>query len=303
MTSLVDLRANPVSGATFIDQVIKGISQIMLQDNLWTGLLFSAGLFIGNWLCASGALLATVSATLCARLFRFDKENIDAGLYGFSPALVGAALPFVFDMQLMIWLLIVVGGIAAALVQHIFIIKKLPGYTFPFILITWIVVYLLRQYSDVSSPSIESTATDTSFYSSLFILTNGFGQVIFQSYFLSGLLFFAGVLISSPLTAIYALGSSLFGALLAISYGHPVEQIQSGVFGFNMVLTAIVFAGSKKADAVWVLIGTFLTFVIHSLLIKVAFFDAAGGVFTFPFVAGTWSTLLLQKAYRISRST
>ena len=68
----------------------------------------------------------------------YDKSQINAGLYGFSAALVGVALTFIFQATILIWVLIILGGALAGIIQHFFIQKKsrylpfhllsLPGY-------------------------------------------------------------------------------------------------------------------------------------------------------------------------------
>lgn len=70
-----------------------------------------------------------------------------------------------------------------------------------------------------------------------------------------------------------------------------------GLFGFNAVLSAIVFSGVKKTDGLWVLIAVVLTVVIDDILVDNNLLSAVGGVFTFPFVVGTWITLLIQKLF------
>jgi len=85
------------------------------------------------------------------------------------------------------------------------------------------------------------------------------------------------------------------GACFAMNYGQSLDQINQGLFSFNGVLIAIVFSGSKKTDGIWVLFGSCITFFIHNWLVELPFFNRVGGVFTFPFVAGTWLTFLIKR--------
>jgi len=282
--------------ARFADQILKGIGQIMLQENRWTGLLFIIGLFIGSWQCGVAAILAAACGTLIAKILKYKQEEIDAGLYGFSPALVGVALVFLFDDTPLIWALVIIGGMLAALIQHFFITKKIPAYTFPFILVAWILVFFLRQYTSIPPSELIQTKIAPTQYDNFFAITNGFGEVIFQGSKLSGIIFFVAVFINSPIAALYGLAASLIGAVFSLMNGQPLDQIQMGLFGFNPVLTAIVFSGKKKSDGLWVLLGCIITIIINNFLIDYHILDKVGGVFTFPFVAGTWITLLIQKA-------
>lgn len=110
----------------FVDNVLKGVGQIMLQENRWTGLLFLVGLFLGSWQCGVAAILATAAGTFIAMKLNYDKSQINAGLYGFSAALVGVALAFIFQATILIWALIILGGALAGIIQHFFI-QKNPG--------------------------------------------------------------------------------------------------------------------------------------------------------------------------------
>lgn len=267
----------------------------MLQENRWTGLLFIIGLFIGSWQYAAAAILAAAAGTAAAKLLKYNQQEIDAGLYGFSPALVGVVLVFLFDDILIIWFLVIAGGILAAMIQHFFISKKIPAYTFPFILVAWAFIFLIRQYTEIPPSELLQIKFEPKQLDVFLAPTNGFGEVIFQASVLSGVIFFIAVFINSPVAALYGLAASLLGAVLSVVNGQPLEQINLGLFGFNAVLTAIVFAGTKKIDGLWVLSGAIITIVIHNLLIDHHILDVVGGVLTFPFVAGTWITLLIQK--------
>lgn len=282
---------------TFADQVLKGISQIMLQENRWTGLLFVVGLLFGSWQCGAAAILAAACGVIIAKILKYNQEEIDAGLYGFSPALVGVALVFLFDDTLLIWALVIIGGVLAAMLQHFFIVKKIPAYTFPFIVVAWILVFVLHQFTGIPSSELFLTKVEPAKYDNFFAITNGYGEVIFQSGKLSGIIFFIAVFINNPVVALYGLTASLLGAVLSLMNAQPIDQIQMGLFGFNPVLTAIAFAGKKITDGLWVLLGCIITIAINNFLIDYHVLDIVGGVFTFPFVAATWITLLIQKIF------
>lgn len=281
----------------FLDNILKGIGQIMLQENRWTGLLFLIGIFMGSWQCGVAVLLSTAAGTFTAMKLKYSQSEINAGLYGFSAALVGVALAFLFETTVLIWALIIVGGALAAVIQHFFIQKRIPVFTFPFIVITWIFVFVLHHFTHIPPSAMLSAEVIPSEYDDFLTCTNGFGEVIFQGGIISGIIFFLAVFISSPIAALYGLAASILGAGLSQVNGEPIKEIHMGLFGFNAVLSAIVFSGVKKTDGLWVLIAVLLTIIIDDLLIDNHCLDAVGGVFTFPFVAGTWITLLIQKVF------
>lgn len=279
----------------FVDTVLKGIGQIMLQENRWTGLLFLIGIFIGSWESGIAVLASTSIGTLTAMKLKYDKSEINAGLYGFSAALVGVALSFIFQCTIMIWILVVVGGALAAIIQHFFISKKIPVFTFPFIIVIWISVFMLHHFTEIPPSELINAKAENLDYDDIITPINAFGEVIFQGGMLSAAIFFIAVFISSPAAALYGFMGSVIGAYLSHMNGEPIEQIHMGLFGFNAVLSAIVFSGFKRIDGLWVLLAVLITVGIDVFLIDNNILTKVGGVLTFPFVAGTWITLLIQK--------
>jgi urea transporter len=166
---------------SLITEVLRGIGQIMLQENSLTGLFFTIGLFMGSLSMGIAVLFAALTGTLTARFLKYDQKEITMGLYGFSPALVGVALIFLFKNELLIWICIFLGSIAAAVIQHFFIQKKIAVFTFPFILVTWILVTLLHQFTNISPSDAFMNVPDLSNIDSFTSETNGFGEVIFQA--------------------------------------------------------------------------------------------------------------------------
>lgn len=280
----------------FIDNILNGIGQIMLQENRWTGVLLLTGICIGNLKCGIGVLLATTAGTLTARLLQFNPKEIQAGLYGFGAGLVGAVLLFLFPEKEMIWFWVVIGAISASLLQHFFIRKNIRAYTFPFVAVSWLLIFFLRNYytrTEATEPVVFEYATTLSQLSLTGI--KGFAQVIFQSSVLSGLLFFIAVLINNPLAAGFGLFGSIAGTLIGRLTGQPADQIYIGLYGFNCVLSCIVIAGFPRSERWLIIPGIFLTVFIQILLSNLSVFNVLGGVLTFPFVGAVWIIGYLRK--------
>lgn len=284
---------------TYIKQILNGVSQIMLQENIYTALLFIAGLLAGSWQCALAVVAGSAIGALAARILNYDKAETDIGLYGFSPSLVGAALAFMYEQSFVLWIFIIIGSVLAAVVQHFFIARKIPAYTFPFILVTWILVLVINAFFGLNVSMLIAETPDYGVFSGLIGVSNGFGEVIFQGAALSGILFFVGVMVSNPIAGVYALAASWLGGMAALWVGQPVDAVNMGLYGFNVVLTAIVFAGNSKIDALWTAIGVVITIVVHVVLVNSQLLGVVGGVFTFPFVVGTWITLWMRKYIRL----
>ncbi len=275
---------------TFIRTVFRGLGQIMLQENALTGLFFLAGIFYGSPVMGLAALLAVVTGTVTAMVMGYDSGETKKGLYGFSPALVGVALVLYFEPRFTVWAMIVAGAAAAAMLQHFFIVKKLPAFTFPFVLVAWISIFILHRFypmAPASLPPFEQT-TDPEFA----IMFRGYGQVIFQGSILAGFLFFAGVLANSRTAAVYGIAGGMLSTLLAALLSAPADALIFGLFGYNAVLSAIALSGNKAKDLLWALLAVILT-----LLISMAMFKMSLIQLTFPFVAGTVITLMVKKRF------
>ncbi|MDX9704348.1 MAG: urea transporter [Weeksellaceae bacterium] len=264
-----------------INWTLKGIGQIMLQENALTGLIFLSTLTISNWKYGLAVILATLSGTIIAQILKFPEKEIKAGLYGFSAALVGVVLVFLFEFTIWIGLLVVLGAVLATLLQRFFIKIKFPAYTFPFILVAWVFIYFLTISSSVL-PSENHPEGNLKWIDFLLLAPKSYAQVIFQSDFWIGILFFLGVCIHSLAAGLYGLFAAFLTSLLAFYLGQNPEDITAGLFGYNAVLTAIVFAGSRLKDGVWVVISIILTLLVQLILVETEILKAVGGVLTFP---------------------
>lgn len=272
----------------FIQSVCRGIGQIMLQENAITGVLFLAGIFCDSVLDGVAVLLATIVGTTTAVLLKYDEKEIEQGLYGFSAALVGAGMMAMMQPIIIVWIAIVVGSILATMLQHFFIKKKLPGFTFPFILVTWILMYVFHHVlleGNVPMPNTEPLNDD-----GFDIGIHGFGEVIFQDSIISGILFFIGVFINRPIAALYGVLGAVISAYVAVHFSEPNIDVDMGLFSFNALLCAITFADDKPVNGVWVLFS-----VLLSVLIDIEMLKMGWSVLTFPFVLSCWITLSLQK--------
>ena len=74
--------------------VLRGIGQVIFQDHAGTGLLFLAGIAVASPVMAAGALIGAVVGPALARALRYDRKEVEDGVYGFNPTLVGIAYGF-----------------------------------------------------------------------------------------------------------------------------------------------------------------------------------------------------------------
>lgn len=284
-----NLIANHWSFVLF-QNTLKGIGQIMLQDNAITGFIFLIGIFYGSVWMGFSVMLASLVGTIAATLLKYDKANIDKGIYGFSAALVGAAVILFLKPMVISCLLIVAGAVIATWLQQFFFLQKIPVFTLPFVVVTWAILFISHYFfpSLLSSSTSHTIATNNYFI----VAFKGFAQVIFQDSFFSGILFFIAVFISSPTSTLYGLAGSLVSTILALYFHTPVEHVAIGIFGYNAVLSAIVFAGNKFSDCIWATIS-----VLFSLLISMIMFHYEVIQLTFPFVVAAGITLMIKNKW------
>lgn len=281
--------------SSIIPILLKGLGQIMLQENALSGFLFLIGIFYGSVTMGFAALLAVASGTVTAILLKYDRSEIDKGLYGFSAALVGVGVIVFLKPLFICWILIAVGAIAATLLQHYFIKRKIPVFTLPFVLVLWLILYLAHNYFSgiLIDPSISVIKTTNHFIFAF----NGFGQVIFQDNFVSGLIFFVAVFFNSPISALYGLVGAILSAVAANYFSAPVEDIAIGLFSYNAVLCAITFAGSDIKDSIWLVISVILSIAISLLMFHYSIIQL-----TFPFVLASCLTQVFKQNYTLVTS-
>lgn len=270
------------------DPYLKGVGQIMLQANPWTGLLFIVGILVNSPIMALGAVVATIVGTVTAKLLKYDKAEIDNGLYGFNAALVGVALINFFQATVLVWVAIVLLSALTTVMMNFCLRNKIPIFTFPFILLTWIALFVFHSLMPVPEPTYEPLElVDDGF--SLMMHGLGFGEVIFQGSLISGLIFFVAVYISSPTAALYGLAGAFFSVLAAILLKERIGDVQMGMFSFNALLCAIVFSGPRRRDGLYVALAIVCSGIIEDAMIRNGL-----SVLTFPFVAATWIVLTVR---------
>lgn len=275
--------------SSFTNRLFKGFGQIMLQENAVTGMVFLAGICFGSVSMGVAALLAAITGTLTAIVLKFPSENINKGLYGFSAALTGVAFVLFFNPGVMLWMMVVVGAVLSACIQHFFIRQNIPVFTLPFVMVTWFLVFVLHSFFPASE--VAPSAAEASSLNYFIFPVKGFGQVIFQNNIISGLLFILAVAICSPVAAIYGMAGSLLSGLIALYlFDVPQGAVADGLFSFNAVLCAIAFSGKQFKNILQAAVAVLLSLVIS---IKMSEYNLLQ--LTFPFVAATVLVISLQK--------
>lgn len=122
-----------------IKTILRGVGQVMLQNNAFTGLLFLIGIFYNSWIFGLGALLGNIIGTFSAKLFKYPKEDIANGLYGFNGTLVGIAVFSLFNFNFITIVVTIIGAILSTVIMY-YMNRKLPALTAPFVISTWVMI-------------------------------------------------------------------------------------------------------------------------------------------------------------------
>src|SRR6476660_6882913 len=83
-------RDHPMLG--FIDWVLRGIGQVVFQNNPISGAVILGGIFYNSWIYGIACLLCTIISTATAMLFKADRGLTKAGLFDLNGALIAIAL-------------------------------------------------------------------------------------------------------------------------------------------------------------------------------------------------------------------
>lgn len=271
-----------------IQTTLRGIGQVMFQNNIYSGALFLAGIFYNSWLLGLAALLGTIISTGAAQFLKYSKEDIENGLYGFNGTLTGIAIFLFFEVNVAIVFALILGTILSTLVMH-YLKKIVPPFTAPFVLATWLVIYSLLFIFNFTL--LTSSAPTESSFQILAAFSNSFGQVMFQENVITGLFFILAILVNNKLMAGYAIYAAILGSLSGWLFSEPISAINAGLMGYNAILCAIALTGKSWRDFIWITLAIILSTMLNIGL-------ALTGIITLtaPFVLATWIILKFKNS-------
>jgi urea transporter len=298
----------------FVDVNLRGIGQVMFQDNPLSGLMFFIAIGWGSAASgmpqvAIGGLVAVVVGTLVAQWLRVDQASLRAGLYGFNAYLVGLALPTFMAPTTALWVYVVLGA-AVSVVVMLAIVNvcrswEVPALTAPFVLTAWLLLLATVAFSSLDGGAlppagkvvpIDPAAADPlrvgDFIGGIFASIT---QVFLKGHGPAGVLLLAGLAVSSVASAVFAVIGAVVAVVVAHLLGAESELITAGLLGFSPVLTAIalgaVFHRPGPRVVVYALLGTVMTVVAQGSMMAVM---TPFGIptLTASFVLVTWLFLL-----------
>ncbi len=267
----------------FLRIVLRGIGQVMFQGHAGTGILFLIGIAVASPLMAVGALIGAFLGPVVATLARFDSKEIEEGLHGFNPVLVGIATVFYLKPEPLTWVLLVVGCVASIFLTYLMRrYLKFPTYTAPFILATWLILIVAHTMAGTAIDVMPAPPAHTPSGFVAEVLA-GAAEVMFGATVVTGILFLAGIGLCTWRHAVLGLLGSIVGTLVALYHNDPTSAVHLGIYGYNAVLAPI-------AVYLW---GKSLLIAILAAMISVPlteFFPSWLGIpaLTAPFVVASW---------------
>lgn len=267
--------------------ILRGIGQVIFQNNALSGLLFLIGIAINNLSLAGFALLGTLLSTLTAVVLNFQPDNIKEGLFGFNGTLVGICLPVFFGVNMASFVSILIASIISTLIMQFFIKKKIPPFTFPFVLVSWLGIAVMFGLGCSIQPSPVEGFHTINYWEAY---TKNFGQIMFQNNIMSGVFFALGLLVNSPKALLYGSAASLLAIVYGIIFGYSLSDINMGIIGYNAILCAVALQGNTWLNYILTLFSVILSIILLQIGSHLGLI-----MLTAPFVFATWITLFIKR--------
>jgi urea transporter len=153
-----------LTAANLGNALFRGVGQVFLQDNLWSGVVFGIAILVGSRVCFGFAMLGSALGGLTALLLGGDGVTVYHGLYGFNAVLTGIALGgrfLVLNWRSMIYASI--GTIFSAIVFAAIAIALspigMPALTAPFVLTAWVFLLPTSGFRALQRASVAEVRT------------------------------------------------------------------------------------------------------------------------------------------------
>lgn len=210
---------------------------------------------------------------------------------------MGIAVGVFFPLGWQAALLLVAGSVASSPIARIFARCRIPGFTAPFILSTWLLLGIAALLWPALRTSGGTAAIETA-PEWLQALSLHFGQVMFEGRsLLTGALFLAGIAVNERRGALYA----LWGALLPLGmafFADDYAAFNAGLYGYNGVLCAIALAGPSAWD-----FARATCAVLLSIALQWSGMQAGIVTLTAPFVMAVWVVMAADRIFILTANS
>lgn len=293
---------------SLISATFKGISQVILLENTISGLIILIAIMLSSVSIGVVVLLSSFIGALIGRVGGADKNIVNQGLLSYNSVLVGIALPLYLEGG-MRWIFAIAGAAVAALftasMMHVMRNSKVPVLSFPYIVLTWFL--LLASYRlgafHLSPTLLPQHLPQRQLHSSgttdwIHGLVGGIGQVYFHANVWAGILILIGVFWAGWRLGVYAVLGTIVAWLVAYGLGAEVSLLNSGLYGYNAVVTILAIAtvfDAKSRFAPWAgILAAVLTIPVTASL-NTWLLPYGLPTLSMPFVLCTWLFLAARK--------
>lgn len=269
--------------------LLRGIGQIVLQANAFTGALLLAALALTDVRLACAALVGSAAASMTAVLTGAELRDVAQGLHGFNGALAALIAALLAPHPLVALALVPLVAIGAALVQRAMRAplarwRQCP-YSSPCLAVTalWLSFVALPHASGATAGA---TLTLSSVADALL---SGIAQTTFAQGAWAGVLIVAGIAAASRRAAAFALGGAIVSTVLLLALGANATSFADGLLGFNGALAALAVAPRGPRAA----------FAAAALAALIQWLATCAGIpaFTAPFVLASWVTVAVARRF------
>ena len=283
--------------------VLNNIAQVLLLQNPWTGLFILIGLFLGSWKVGLIALIASIIALLLAKQTNYSEAEITAGLAGFNPVLTGIALTIFLTSEWYSWVFVIIAILITmpigSAVREFLKPFGVPMLTIPYVFISSSVLLTSFQFQHVDADIdiFPNTVKEIVFsehnvhFISAFL--SGFSEIFLLDNVMAGILILIGIFIASRKAGLLSIGANLLGLGIDLMFGANHDQINAGLFGYNVVLTVLALGVAFETRInryISIALGILLTIMLHAGLTTLLT-PFGLPVFTLPFIIATWIML------------
>jgi urea transporter len=182
--------------------------------------------------------------------------------------------------------------------------------TFPFVLVTWTLLFATYAFSGLAAAGLPSAAVITpvellpeaSFGVIDFVrgVLLSISQVFLKGSAVAALLLLAGLAVSSLWAAAFALGGAILAVATAHLFGAESDLIVGGLLGFSPVLTAVALGATFHRPSLrvagYAALATVFTVVAQAAL-NVGLRPFAIPALTAPFILVSWMFLLPRQSF------
>ncbi|MFJ8065048.1 urea transporter [Psychrobacillus sp. NPDC096426] len=295
---------------SFILYAFKGVSQVLLIDNVITGILIIVGIMLFSPLLGLIAFVSSLLGTVLAYDLNGDINDLSIGLFGFNPTLTGMATMFLVNSPYS-WIYALVAASASSILFLIldrsFKKKNIPVLTVPFILITWFMqlagvhlgIFHVNPEFIVETRTVFTFAPDN-LPNFLLVLIKGTSEVFLIDSVWTGLLILVALFLAGWKYGVNAIIGTFVALLTAYFFGVDTVTIELGLFNFNAILSIIsvglTFDHKERSIAITGIIAA-MGSVIFTAGINLLVFPLGLSALTFPFIGVTWIFLWIRNSF------